>query len=92
MSPELLTGAPYDVKCDIWALGCLTYELCAGKPPFAAATTQQELTAMVKADKIPELPKGYSPRLAQYVKAMLKQNVSLAASQRPQGVFAQADW
>lgn len=31
MSPELINGMPYDVKSDIWALGCLIYELCAGQ-------------------------------------------------------------
>lgn len=31
MSPELINGQPYDVKSDIWALGCLIYELCAGQ-------------------------------------------------------------
>lgn len=31
MSPELINGHPYDVKSDIWALGCLIYELCAGQ-------------------------------------------------------------
>lgn len=36
MSPELINGQPYDVKSDIWALGCLIYELCAGQcVPFA---------------------------------------------------------
>lgn len=29
MSPELATGGQYDSKSDIWALGCITYELCA---------------------------------------------------------------
>lgn len=29
MSPELINGQQYDVKSDIWALGCLIYELCA---------------------------------------------------------------
>lgn len=31
MSPELINGQPYDIKSDIWALGCLIYELCAGQ-------------------------------------------------------------
>lgn len=29
MSPELVTDACYNAKSDIWALGCLIYELCA---------------------------------------------------------------
>lgn len=29
MSPELSTGQQYDAKSDIWALGCIVFELCA---------------------------------------------------------------
>jgi NIMA (never in mitosis gene a)-related kinase len=29
MSPELVEEMNYDSKSDIWALGCLLYELCA---------------------------------------------------------------
>lgn len=31
MSPELINGQPYDIKSDVWALGCLIYEICAGQ-------------------------------------------------------------
>jgi hypothetical protein len=37
MSPEQFRGDPRacDVRSDVWALGAIGYELCAGKPPFA---------------------------------------------------------
>jgi serine/threonine protein kinase len=28
MSPELLNGEPYTFAADIWALGCIAYEVC----------------------------------------------------------------
>ncbi len=34
MSPELLNGDGYDMKTDIWSLGCIIYELCEMKSPF----------------------------------------------------------
>jgi serine/threonine protein kinase len=33
-SPELITKAGYDNLVDYWTLGCLTYEMIVGRPPF----------------------------------------------------------
>jgi NIMA (never in mitosis gene a)-related kinase len=36
LSPELCEDQPYNEKSDVWALGCLLYEMCTLKPPFDA--------------------------------------------------------
>ena len=33
-SPEVLNGQPYNQKTDIWALGCILYELIACRRAF----------------------------------------------------------
>lgn len=78
MSPELATGGSYDVKSDIWALGCVIYELCALAPPFNA-TSQAELTVKIKSGHVPSLPNGYSPELNHVVRSML----ALSPRKRP---------
>ncbi|VDP88434.1 unnamed protein product [Echinostoma caproni] len=34
MAPELVEEKPYDHTADLWALGCILYELFIGTPPF----------------------------------------------------------
>ncbi|KAL6929424.1 hypothetical protein ACO0SA_000825 [Hanseniaspora valbyensis] len=42
VSPELLNDSYTDYKCDIWAFGCILFQMIAGKPPFKA--TNEYLT------------------------------------------------
>ena len=36
LSPEACESQPYTYKSDIWALGCVLYELCTLRHPFEA--------------------------------------------------------
>ena len=41
MSPELFEeDGVFSMQSDIWALGCLIYEMAVGKPPFESDTFQ----------------------------------------------------
>jgi hypothetical protein len=33
-SPEILQSQPYGEKADIWAMGCVLYQMATLKPPF----------------------------------------------------------
>jgi len=39
MAPEVATHrAAYGPQCDVWSVGCITFELLSGHPPFSAPT------------------------------------------------------
>ena len=50
MSPEQARGQPVDKRADIWAFGCVLFEMCALQPPFAGATVSDTLAAVIEGE------------------------------------------
>ena len=46
MSPEQASGRALDHRTDLWALGVVTHEMLAGRPPFSAASIEQLFRAV----------------------------------------------
>lgn len=39
LAPEMINCEPYNQKADIWAIGCLLYEMAALRPAFKVGTS-----------------------------------------------------
>jgi len=66
LAPEICEGRPYSNKTDVWALGCVLYEMCARRHPFEAKNQAELVLKIVKARYDP-IPKQYSKELAEIV-------------------------
>ncbi|OWF35461.1 serine/threonine-protein kinase Nek4-like [Mizuhopecten yessoensis] len=70
LSPELCQDIPYSSKSDVWALGCVLYEMCALKPPFDAQNLISLFMKIIKAE-YERVPNQYSDDLHGLVTALL---------------------
>src|SRR5690348_7129683 len=50
MSPEQAKGKSVDRRTDIWAFGCVLYEMLAGKMAFSGETVTDTLAAVIRAE------------------------------------------
>lgn len=78
LSPEVCEGKPYNSKSDVWALGCILYELCTLKKPFNAFNQAALCMKIIEGKYIPlnkvqNIPK-YSKNLGNMINCMLKRD------------------
>ncbi len=50
MSPEQAKGRPVDRRADIWAFGCVLYEMLTGQMAFSGETATDTLAAVIRAE------------------------------------------
>jgi serine/threonine protein kinase len=75
MSPEQARGEAVDKRTDIWAFGCVLYEMLSGRLAFQGATTADTLAAIVHRE--PDwtaLPADLPPSVGRTLKQCLEKN------------------
>ncbi|EFE38658.1 hypothetical protein TRV_06647 [Trichophyton verrucosum HKI 0517] len=69
VSPELLTNKSACKASDLWAFGCIIFQLLAGRPPFKAANEYLTFQKIVALEY--EFPKGFPPAARDLVERLL---------------------
>jgi len=75
MSPEQARGRPVDKRADIWAFGCVLYEMLSGRKPFEGDDATDTIIAVVTKD--PEwarLPAATPPHVSRLVRRCLEKD------------------
>ena len=85
MAPEQISSTKFDRRADVFALGCILYEVTTGLQPFLGDSDPQVMHAIMKGDYVTpgKLMVGYPHHLEQIIQKAL--------SQDPKDRFATAD-
>ncbi|XP_019621504.1 PREDICTED: serine/threonine-protein kinase Nek1-like isoform X1 [Branchiostoma belcheri] len=73
LSPEMCENRPYNNKSDIWALGCVLYEMCTLKHAFEAGNMKNLVLKIIRGSYPPVSPR-YTYELRNLVAQLFKRN------------------
>ena len=84
MPPEQINGEPVDARTDVYALGCVLYQVLTGAVPFERDSDVAKMFAHVSSD--PPLASSLRPELTQRVDEVIRR----AMAKRPEDRYASA--
>jgi hypothetical protein len=77
MSPEQARGLPVDKRADIWAFGCVLYEMMTGRVAFGGATVSDTIAAILERDlDWQALPESTPPSVSRLLRRCLTKDAS----------------
>ncbi len=76
MSPEQARGRPVDKRTDIWALGCVLFEMLSGRQVFGGETASDTIASILKSQPDwTQLPAATPPRVRELVQRCLEKDL-----------------
>ncbi|MGY1716679.1 Stk1 family PASTA domain-containing Ser/Thr kinase [Geodermatophilus sp. SYSU D01106] len=82
LSPEQARGEAVDARSDVYSVGCLTYELVTGAPPFTGDSPVSVAYQHVRED--PKLPSSVNPAVPPELDAIVLKSLSKNPANRYQ--------
>jgi serine/threonine protein kinase len=81
MSPEQARGRAIDERTDIWAFGCVVYELLSGKPAFQGESPTDIIVKIATEDpdwnRIPRFPEAVSTEVGRLIRKCMHKDPNL---------------
>jgi serine/threonine protein kinase len=85
MAPEQIRRKVCDERTDIYAFGCVMFELCTGKPPFTGDNPNDLLNKHLSAS-IPS-PTAYNNNVTRDFSDLVKSMMAKKAESRPESMW-----
>lgn len=74
MAPELFADdGVYSFYSDLWALGCVLFEMATGKPPYSATGLKDLIQQICEGDAPPRV-EGFSPAFNDLLSRLLEKD------------------
>ena len=75
MAPEQAKGKVVDKRADIWAFGCVLYEMLAGRCAFDAETSSEIIAAVLRSEPdLTSLPADLPPPIRRLIQRCLEKD------------------